>query len=212
MPIRQQLTGTRTSPGRLPCANSPIRAYPEQNPRVGSDGSRRSSSQNGAASGSTSSVPTAVRQSPTRLPAVGGGSTSAPAGGTASASIPSRGALAARRAASYRGVPYVRGGESYKGIDCSGLTQQAWASQHVTLPRTAAEQFHATDAVNLRDAQPGDLLYFSKGPGRGPISHVAIYAGDGWFTQASSKHGAVTRERLNQPHYIKRLRKVGRVR
>ena len=75
----------------------------------------------------------------------------------------------------YLGIPYVWGGESRSGMDCSGLVQQTFADLGVHLPRTAAEQSHAGSPVaSLADAQPGDLLFFGS-----PAYHVAIYAGGG---------------------------------
>jgi cell wall-associated NlpC family hydrolase len=77
-------------------------------------------------------------------------------------------------ATKYLGIPYVWGGESTSGIDCSGLVQKTFGDLGVTLPRTAAEQSHQGTAVSsLAQAQPGDLLFFGS-----PAYHVAIYAGN----------------------------------
>ncbi|CAM3602528.1 C40 family peptidase [Isoptericola cucumis] len=69
----------------------------------------------------------------------------------------------------YVGVPYVSGGTSPSGFDCSGLTQYVYAQVGISLPRTTSEQRYAGTVVS--DPQPGDLVWT---PG-----HVAIYAGDG---------------------------------
>jgi cell wall-associated NlpC family hydrolase len=75
----------------------------------------------------------------------------------------------------YLGIPYVWGGESTSGMDCSGLVQKTFADLGVQLPRVAADQAQeGTPVASLQDAQPGDLLFFGN-----PAYHVAIYAGDG---------------------------------
>jgi cell wall-associated NlpC family hydrolase len=70
------------------------------------------------------------------------------------------------------GIPYVFGGESTSGIDCSGFTQRAYGDVGIELPRTAAAQAAAFPQVS--DPQPGDLVYWSS-----PESHVMIYYGNG---------------------------------
>jgi cell wall-associated NlpC family hydrolase len=76
------------------------------------------------------------------------------------------------------GVPYVFGGCSPNGVDCSCLVQLVFAGLGINLPRTAAEQFAATTRVSRDDLQPGDLVFFANTymPG---ISHVGIYIGGG---------------------------------
>jgi cell wall-associated NlpC family hydrolase len=94
-------------------------------------------------------------------------------GGTAPASGDD-GSAVVSDAKQYLGIPYVWGGESRSGMDCSGLVQRTFADLGVKLPRTAAEQQQVGAAVpSLADAQPGDLLFFGS-----PAYHVAIYAGD----------------------------------
>ncbi|SHG27097.1 Cell wall-associated hydrolase, NlpC family [Jatrophihabitans endophyticus] len=74
----------------------------------------------------------------------------------------------------YLGIPYVWGGESTSGMDCSGLVQKTFGDLGIDLPRTAAEQQKEGTAVSsLADAQPGDLVFFGD-----PAYHVAIYAGN----------------------------------
>lgn len=89
---------------------------------------------------------------------------------TASSGVTDR-ALAFALAA--RGTPYVWGGESPAGYDCSGLVQAAYRAAGVALPRTAQEQFdagpHLPPGAQL---QPGDLVFF--GGGQGDITHVGI--------------------------------------
>jgi cell wall-associated NlpC family hydrolase len=72
-------------------------------------------------------------------------------------------------ASRYVGVPYVSGGTSPSGFDCSGFTQYVFAQLGVSLPRSSADQRYAGTVVSRADAQPGDLIWT---PG-----HIAIYAG-----------------------------------
>ncbi len=75
-------------------------------------------------------------------------------------------------------VPYVFGGNSFAGIDCSGLVQQVYLQFGKQLPRTAADQFVATQRISQDQLQPGDLVFFANTymPG---VSHVGIYIGNG---------------------------------
>lgn len=85
------------------------------------------------------------------------------------------GASVVADAKKYLGIPYVWGGESTSGLDCSGLVQKTFSDLGIHLPRVAADQAHCGTAVaSLAQAQPGDLLFFGN-----PAYHVAIYAGDG---------------------------------
>lgn len=74
------------------------------------------------------------------------------------------------------GVPYLFGGCSRVGVDCSCLVQNVYAAAGIHLPRVAVDQFNAT--VPIGDPQPGDLGFFANTymPG---ISHVGIYIGNG---------------------------------
>jgi cell wall-associated NlpC family hydrolase len=71
------------------------------------------------------------------------------------------------------GTPYVWGGESKAGFDCSGLVQFAYKKLGINLPRTAAEQGKAGRAVSYNHLRPGDLLVEGNG------DHVVMYAGNG---------------------------------
>ena len=102
-----------------------------------------------------------------------------------------------RTASDYVGVPYVWGGNTPKGFDCSGFTKYVFAKYGVTLPRTSREQVRAGSAVaaDFRALRPGDLMLFAE-PGEA-ISHVAIYVGNGRIIHASSSNGGVGYTDLN---------------
>jgi gamma-D-glutamyl-L-lysine dipeptidyl-peptidase len=102
------------------------------------------------------------------------------------------------------GLPYIWGGRSDAGVDCSGLVQTAFSSQGIHLPRDAEQQALVGRLVATRwhrDAlRRGDILFFMGR--RGSVSHTAIYLGDGEFIEAS---GRVRLSSLDprHPNYIK---------
>ncbi|NUR60387.1 MAG: C40 family peptidase [Catenulispora sp.] len=83
-------------------------------------------------------------------------------------------AKAVHEALSQIGVPYVWGGTTSAGFDCSGFTQHVWAAAGVKIPRTVHQQAAAGTPVPLSRAQPGDLVVFY--PSR---HHVGVYIGNG---------------------------------
>ncbi|MEE0919322.1 MAG: NlpC/P60 family protein [Lachnospiraceae bacterium] len=87
-------------------------------------------------------------------------------------------------AKTFIGNPYVWGGTSLtNGADCSGFTLSIYKKYGVSLPHHAASQAKMGKAVTLAEAQPGDLVFYSK---NGSINHVAIYIGGGQVVHASS--------------------------
>lgn len=88
----------------------------------------------------------------------------------------------------YIGVPYVWGGTSPNGFDCSGLVYYVFRQHGITLNRTAATQYQHGTYVSKADLQAGDLVFFQNTYKSG-ISHVGIYIGGGQFIHASSSAG-----------------------
>ena len=88
----------------------------------------------------------------------------------------------------FLGTPYVFGGTSTEGFDCSGYTQHVFAMLGISIPRTADAQYYAGNRIK-GGMRPGDLVFFQTyevGP-----SHVGIYLGNGEFVHASSSHGVM---------------------
>ncbi len=90
------------------------------------------------------------------------------------------GEAAVRAAEQYLGVPYVWGGASRYGVDCSGLVMLAYDAVGVYLPHYSGDQFDDTERVPLYDIQPGDLLFY----GYNGDEHVAMYVGGGMMIEA----------------------------
>lgn len=77
------------------------------------------------------------------------------------------------------GKPYRWAGSGPNSFDCSGLTSYAWAKAGVQLPRSSRAQYAGTTRISRSDLQPGDLVFYHS-----PISHVAMYIGDGQVVES----------------------------
>src|SRR5690606_29592237 len=103
-------------------------------------------------------------------------------------------------AKSMMGVPYLWGGTSVKGVDCSGFTKTAYFMNGLVIPRDASQQVLVGEPIDilsageldtdkaLRNLRPADLLFFASGKGRSPdarITHVALYLGNGEFIHSA---------------------------
>lgn len=91
----------------------------------------------------------------------------------------------------YEGTAYVFGGSSpATGFDCSGLTQWCYAKVGLQLPRVAQDQYDAMSHIELKDAKPGDLIFFHSTYDAGTyVTHVGIYAGDNRMFHAGDPVG-----------------------
>lgn len=109
--------------------------------------------------------------------------------GTTSHSAKTQAILATAK--SYSGVPYLWGGTTPSGFDCSGFTQYVFMKNGITLPRTSSQQYQVGTAVSFNSLIPGDLVFFNFNSGS-VVSHVGIYLGDGQFISATSGKGVIT--------------------
>lgn len=120
----------------------------------------------------------------------------------------------------FAGAPYLYGGMTPWGVDCSGLVQVTYLMRGVTLPRDSTMQVEAGEPIEAGDAlapfTAGDLLFFSESPGKVPaadaaaagaarrITHVAMSDGEGGVVHAALAAGGVVRSPLsgNSPEAI----------
>lgn len=132
------------------------------------------------------------------------GGAPAAAGPPTVAAEPEPGALTnlIQTAMDFLGVPYRNGGSDPSGFDCSGLVQWVFARHGTILPREAKDQYRIGRGVDLRDVQPGDLIFFET-VSRG-ASHVGIVIGQGRFIHAPSSNGVVRVEPYTANYWIRR--------
>lgn len=104
--------------------------------------------------------------------------------------VPISGNYILAQAQNYIGTPYVFGGYSPEGFDCSGLIYYILEKTGYPVSRTAADQYNMGYYVSKDDLIPGDLVFFANTYTSG-ISHVGVYAGGGKFIHAPNDGGSV---------------------
>jgi len=104
-------------------------------------------------------------------------------------------------ASTFLGVPYVYGGSSPKGFDCSGFTSYVYKHFNVSLPHSSASQYTRVTKVSRDNLQPGDLVFFASSAGGSKINHVGIYVGNGNFIHAPRPGKVVCYDSLYSSYY-----------
>ncbi len=118
---------------------------------------------------------------------------------------PSRGAASVSSnavvayASNFLGTPYLWGGTTPAGFDCSGFTQYVYKHFGITLGRTTYDQIKNGYAVSRDELQPGDLVFYGKG---GSPSHMGIYVGNGMYIHSPRTGDVIKISSYNRADYI----------
>ena len=128
------------------------------------------------------------------------GSTSLSSSVTSSYSGTATGAQILSKAQSYLGTPYVYGGASPSGFDCSGFVYYVYGTFGISVGRTPAAQASAGSQVDKASLQVGDIVLFA-GTGGSGITHAGIYAGNGQFIHSPNSRSTVSYSDLNSGYW-----------
>lgn len=128
------------------------------------------------------------------------GSTSLSSSVTSSYSGTATGAEILSKAQSYLGSPYVYGGASPSGFDCSGFVYYVYGTFGISVGRTPAAQASAGSQVDKTSLQVGDIVLFA-GTGGSGITHAGIYAGNGQFIHSPNSRSTVSYSDLNSGYW-----------
>ena len=109
-----------------------------------------------------------------------------------------------RTADSLKGTPYLSGGTSPKGFDCSGFVQYVYGKSNISVQRTTDQQYMKGRKVGLNNIKAGDLVFFQTASKK--ISHVGIYVGDGQFIHAPSSGKTVSYASIENSYWKPRYR------
>ena len=102
----------------------------------------------------------------------------------------------------FLGYPYVYGGTSPRGFDCSGFVKYVFAHFGVKMNRTASAQMDNGTPVSMNNLIPGDVVFFKKpGSSASRASHVGIYIGNGQFIHASTSSTGVIISKMSSAYY-----------
>jgi cell wall-associated NlpC family hydrolase len=113
------------------------------------------------------------------------------------------GAIAARTAERFVGIPYRWGGENVvDGMDCSGFVRAVYNLCGLSIPRTSRDQYKAGEAVAKAGLQDGDLVFF--GSSEESINHVGIYVGNGRFVHAPRRGEEIRVASVDESYFEKR--------
>lgn len=115
------------------------------------------------------------------------------------------GQAAVNVAAQFLGVPYVWGGTSPSGFDCSGLMQYVYKQLGYSINRVAADQMKNGIPVSRENLQPGDLVGFYSSPGGGYVGHIGMYVGNGIMIHAPHTGDVVKYTSIDSGYYSSRF-------
>ncbi|MCR8633007.1 C40 family peptidase [Paenibacillus radicis (ex Xue et al. 2023)] len=109
----------------------------------------------------------------------------------------------AEQAVKFIGLPYLWGGMSSFGFDCSGFAYQLHRSQGILIPRDASDQARHGMEIPRDRLEEGDLLFFARDEGKGHVHHVGIYTGDNCMIHSPDSRNAVEQVRLDEYKLVK---------